>query len=223
MTGLTEVTLRKVYKELLENWDDLLPSNYTPAVPPERAFPTTVIASGRASATKVDLVETTSSMDRDKQPEVKGNNLNEILDTGHRGRAKEEAESRSNSHVLNRVPTFWQPQAPLGTSGPRTLEDKHQNITRGTDINELHTNRQDLEQKVDQESNRATNPLKTNQLASPPTSSASSVSRQFWPPPISGPPSVRFVLPPHAMPGYAEHKGSGSLNGSRNSSQCGDT
>lgn len=223
MTGLTEVTLRKVYKELLENWDDLLPSNYTPAVPPERAFPTTVIASGRASATKVDLVETTSSVDRDKQPEVKGNNLNEILDTGHRGRAKEEAESRSNSHVLNRVPTFWQPQAPLGTSGPRTLEDKHQNITRGTDINELHTNRQDLEQKVDQESNRATNPLKTNQLASPPTSSASSVSRQFWPPPISGPPNVRFVLPPHAMPGYAEHKGSGSLNGSRNSSHCGDT
>ncbi|KAF5190932.1 Plant-specific tfiib-related protein [Thalictrum thalictroides] len=31
VTGLTEVTLRKVYKELLENWDDLLPANYTPA------------------------------------------------------------------------------------------------------------------------------------------------------------------------------------------------
>ncbi|CAA6657574.1 unnamed protein product [Spirodela intermedia] len=39
VTGLTEVTLRKVYKELLENWDDLLPPNYTPAVPPEKAFP----------------------------------------------------------------------------------------------------------------------------------------------------------------------------------------
>ena len=50
VTGLTEVTLRKVYKELLENWDDLLPSNYTPAVPPERAFPTTVISSARSSA-----------------------------------------------------------------------------------------------------------------------------------------------------------------------------
>ncbi|WZY67995.1 hypothetical protein YC2023_000235 [Brassica napus] len=33
ITGLSEVTLRKVYKELLENWDDLLPSNYTPQSP----------------------------------------------------------------------------------------------------------------------------------------------------------------------------------------------
>ncbi|XP_078430409.1 plant-specific TFIIB-related protein [Wolffia australiana] len=47
VTGLTEVTLRKVYKELLENWDDLLPPNYTPAVPPEKAFPMTAISSGR--------------------------------------------------------------------------------------------------------------------------------------------------------------------------------
>ncbi|KAJ9561879.1 hypothetical protein OSB04_007039 [Centaurea solstitialis] len=50
VTGLTEVTLRKVYKELLENWDDLLPSNYTPAIPPEKAFPTATIASGRSSS-----------------------------------------------------------------------------------------------------------------------------------------------------------------------------
>ncbi|XP_024529281.1 plant-specific TFIIB-related protein 1 [Selaginella moellendorffii] len=40
-TGLTEVTLRKVYKELLENLDDLMPKDYTPAVPPEKAFPVT--------------------------------------------------------------------------------------------------------------------------------------------------------------------------------------
>ncbi|CAI9110746.1 OLC1v1010822C1 [Oldenlandia corymbosa var. corymbosa] len=45
VTGLTEVTLRKVYKELLENWDDLLPSNYNPVVPPEKAFPMASIAS----------------------------------------------------------------------------------------------------------------------------------------------------------------------------------
>ncbi|KAL8250862.1 hypothetical protein R6Q59_034555 [Mikania micrantha] len=51
VTGLTEVTLRKVYKELLENWDDLLPSNYTPAIPPEKAFPSATIASGRSSST----------------------------------------------------------------------------------------------------------------------------------------------------------------------------
>ncbi|KAL7141758.1 hypothetical protein ABFS83_08G075200 [Erythranthe nasuta] len=48
VTGLTEVTLRKVYKELLENWDDLLPSNYNPVVPPEKAFPTATISSGRS-------------------------------------------------------------------------------------------------------------------------------------------------------------------------------
>ncbi|KAI3777287.1 hypothetical protein L1987_47086 [Smallanthus sonchifolius] len=51
VTGLTEVTLRKVYKELLENWDDLLPSNYTPAIPPEKAFPSATIALGRPSST----------------------------------------------------------------------------------------------------------------------------------------------------------------------------
>lgn len=55
VTGLTEVTLRKVYKELLENWNDLLPSNYTPAVPPEKAFPMTAVALGRASATRADV------------------------------------------------------------------------------------------------------------------------------------------------------------------------
>lgn len=59
VTGLTEVTLRKVYKELLENWDDLLPPNYTPATPPEKAFPmTAAFYSGRASVVKSDVIET---------------------------------------------------------------------------------------------------------------------------------------------------------------------
>jgi transcription initiation factor TFIIB len=52
VTGLTEVTLRKVYKELLENWDDLLPPDYTPATPPEKAFPMTTIYSVRSSSGK---------------------------------------------------------------------------------------------------------------------------------------------------------------------------
>lgn len=230
MTGLTEVTLRKVYKELLENWDDLLPSNYTPAVPPERAFPTTVIASGRASAPKVDLVEVTSSSDRDKQSEIKGNKTIECPDTGHLARAKEEAESRGNSlgasnPVLSRPPTFWQPQAPFVTSGSRTVGEKIQNISRGTDINELHSNHQELERKVDHDTNHATtNSLKPNQLVSLPTSSGSSVSRQFWPPHIPvPPPNVRFVQPPSVVSGYAEHQGAGSLNGTRNANQFGDT
>ncbi|ONK59877.1 uncharacterized protein A4U43_C08F11880 [Asparagus officinalis] len=73
VTGLTEVTLRKVYKELLENWDDLLPPNYTPAVPPEKAFPMTSITSGRSSTPKVEVPE-------DKPPELKKSEVREEND-----------------------------------------------------------------------------------------------------------------------------------------------
>ena len=43
-----------MYKELLGNWDDLLslPPDYTPATPPEKAFPRTSIYSGRSASTK---------------------------------------------------------------------------------------------------------------------------------------------------------------------------
>eukprot|EP00250_Pteridium_aquilinum_P018253 c24007_g1_i3 orf=2029-3945(+) len=51
-TALTEVTLRKVYKELLENINDLLPANYTPAVPLEKAFPVSGSSSSRGPATR---------------------------------------------------------------------------------------------------------------------------------------------------------------------------
>ncbi|KAJ7565697.1 hypothetical protein O6H91_02G071700 [Diphasiastrum complanatum] len=60
-TGLTEVTLRKVYKELLENLDDLLPTDYTPAVPPEKAFPVTAAALGRICATRSSAASGISS------------------------------------------------------------------------------------------------------------------------------------------------------------------
>jgi transcription initiation factor TFIIB len=201
VTGLTEVTLRKVYKELLENWDDLLPSNYTPAVPPERAFPTTVIASGRASAPKGDFVEGTSSLERDKLLEIKVNKPDEVPDMAHQARVKEEAESRGNSHgpsnpVLNRPPAIWQAQAPFGTSGLR--EDIIQNITQGTDINELHSNSQELEHKKDKDANGATDSLKPNQLSSPATSSASSIMH-VWPPYMSKPLNVPVVQPPNVM------------------------
>lgn len=71
VTGLTEVTLRKVYKELLENWDDLLPANYTPAVPPEKAFPMTTISSGRLAAGRAEPVEggpSSAQLEREKHP-----------------------------------------------------------------------------------------------------------------------------------------------------------
>ncbi|KAF8405202.1 hypothetical protein HHK36_010102 [Tetracentron sinense] len=117
VTGLTEVTLRKVYKELLENWDDLLPPNYTPAVPPEKAFPTTAITSGRSSsAPRVDLVEVASSSDKEKQPEVtKPNKPPELLET----------ESKAT--------TFWQPQHAFGTPGFRPSEgERSQNVSRAS-------------------------------------------------------------------------------------------
>lgn len=143
VTGLTEVTLRKVYKELLENWDDLLPSNYTPAVPPERAFPTTVIASGRSSAPKVDAFEGTS-LDKDK--ETKPNIIPiEISDMGHPSRVKEDSESKFVSRgmynpVTNRSTTLCQPQPAKGTSVASTAGKKSQSDNQGMDIVKEHSN-----------------------------------------------------------------------------------
>lgn len=51
-TALTEVTLRKVYKELLENIGDLLPANYSPVVPLEKAFPGLGSSSSRVLASQ---------------------------------------------------------------------------------------------------------------------------------------------------------------------------
>lgn len=203
VTGLTEVTLRKVYKELLENWDDLLPSNYTPAVPPERAFPTTVIASGRSSTAKVDVVEIISSLDSEKLPEIKPNKPNDVSAMVHLSRGKDEAEGKSNApanhSTLNQQSTFWQPQLPSGTHN-------HQNVLQGMDIDVLQRNHQQPEHMAG-ETNGAANgsSLKSNQLCCPPSSSANSVKRPFSAPPSSGPSNVRLVQSPKTMPGYPEH------------------
>ncbi|KAJ1419040.1 hypothetical protein SESBI_15302 [Sesbania bispinosa] len=202
VTGLTEVTLRKVYKELLENWDDLLPSNYTPAVPPERAFPTTIIASGRSSITKVDAVEITS-LDSEKLPEIKPSKHNEVSVMAHQSRGKDEAEGKSNARAshstLNQQSSFWQSQLPSGTNN-------HQNILQGMDIDVLQRNHQQPE-PMGEDINGATSAssLKSSQLCSPPASSASSVMRPFSAQPSSGPPNVRLVQSPKTMPGYPEH------------------
>ncbi|XP_061342336.1 plant-specific TFIIB-related protein 1 isoform X2 [Gastrolobium bilobum] len=189
VTGLTEVTLRKVYKELLENWDDLLPSNYTPAVPPERAFPTTIIASSRSSTAKVDAIEIIS-LDSEKLPEIKPSKPNE-------------AEGKSNagaSHsTMNQQSTFWQSQLPSGTHN-------HQVVLQGMDIDGLQHNHQHPEHMAEDTNGAASaNSLKSSQLCSPPASSASSVMRPFSAPPSSGPPNVRLVQSPKIMPGYPEH------------------
>ncbi|XP_062102377.1 plant-specific TFIIB-related protein 1 [Humulus lupulus] len=172
VTGLTEVTLRKVYKELLDNWDDLLPSNYTPAVPPERAFPTTVIASGRSSASKVDFMEATASLDREKQPDTKPNKPNEVLDTSHyQARVKEDAEGKGNSRgahssIPNRPTLLWQSQLPFGTSGFRSTSDKG---PRGMDIDENHSNHQLLDQKIDKDQMSVTNTASLDREKQPDT------------------------------------------------------
>lgn len=204
VTGLTEVTLRKVYKELLENWDDLLPSNYTPAVPPERAFPTTVIASGRSSTAKVDAVEVISSLDSEKLPDIKPGKPNEVSAMVHQLRGKDEAEGKSNAHhashsTLNQHSTFWQSQLPSGSHN-------HQNALQGTDIDVLQRNHQQPDHMAE-DTNDAANggSLKSDQLCSPPASNESSIMRPFSAPPSSGPSNVRLVQSPKIMPGYPEH------------------
>ncbi|KAG9135806.1 hypothetical protein Leryth_002531 [Lithospermum erythrorhizon] len=115
VTGLTEVTLRKVYKELLENWDDLLPSNYNPVVPPEKAFPTATITSGRSSVSKVDPVDA-MPMDRDRQADIRPMKSNDASQPT----SGEGDESKNSPHVqnpLHQMSSFWRPlQPPLAGS-----------------------------------------------------------------------------------------------------------
>ncbi|KAA8547341.1 hypothetical protein F0562_003795 [Nyssa sinensis] len=225
VTGLTEVTLRKVYKELLENWDDLLPSNYTPAVPPEKAFPTTSIATGRSSAPRVDLIDGTS-LDRDKQSEIKPTKLNDVLDTCNQTKGKEDTENKGNFHgshtpALNRVPTFLQSQLPFGTSGIRTVGEKNQNVSQEMDIDSM-SHSQELE-KVDNDAKVATITLRPSQFSSPPVSAASPGAWPYRTPASSGPSSVRFMQPPKVASGIADLKGNGHQNESKKTDQCGDT
>ena len=195
VTGLTEVTLRKVYKELLENWDDLLPSNYTPAVPPEKAFPTTAITSGRSTAPRVDLVEIVSCLDRgDKQAESKLSKPNETLETSHQARGKDNTECKGNSPLgLNRPTTFWQLPPPFGGTGFRTSGEKSQIVSGGgMDMNmNMNMNEEcgasppeELEQKFD---NGATVSVRSEQFPSgPPPSTGSSIAWPFRQRPSSG-------------------------------------
>lgn len=230
VTGLTEVTLRKVYKELLENWDDLLPSNYTPAVPPEKAFPTTTIATGRSSGPRVDPIDL-SSVERDKQQDSKPNKQIETLEPGLQARGKDDAESNGNpsgthTAMLNRPPHYRQPWLQFGPPGVWTAGDRNQTIVRA-DINEAQTSCPELEQKGDKpkiDSKGATSSLRPSQFSTTPASNVSTITWPFRSPPSSGPtPNMPIVHPPKLPPGYAELKGPGSQNGSKNTNQGGDS
>ncbi|KAL6867667.1 hypothetical protein ACP4OV_015691 [Aristida adscensionis] len=150
VTGLTEVTLRKVYKELLENWDDLLPPDYTPATPPEKAFPMTNIYSGRSSSSK-DLYQD-KLLDSIKQ---KGPGTAE---PDHMVTVKEEEDKKITA--LGRLPAklephdmskaFWQSNAPFSSS-PTSDCDKTETNVRGFNLNEatcaMDSDRSDITMK----------------------------------------------------------------------------
>ncbi|PPS07524.1 hypothetical protein GOBAR_AA13119 [Gossypium barbadense] len=231
VTGLTEVTLRKVYKELLENWDDLLPSNYTPAVPPEKAFPTTTIATGRSSVPRVDSIDLSSTADRDKQQDSKPIKPNDLSEAGLQARGKDDAENNGNSSgthaaMLNRPPHFRQPWLQFGAPGVRTVGDKNQ-TTIGGDIREAQPSCPESEHKVDMpktDTKGASSSLRPSQFSSSPASNVSTITWPFRSPASSGPsPNMPIVHPPKLPPGFAELKGSGTQNGSKVTNPSGDS
>ncbi|MBA0618169.1 hypothetical protein Godav_027552, partial [Gossypium davidsonii] len=231
VTGLTEVTLRKVYKELLENWDDLLPSNYTPAVPPEKAFPTTTIATGRSSVPRVDSIDLSSTADRDKQQDSKPIKPNDVSEAGLQARGKDDAENNGNSSgthaaMLNRPPHFRQPWLQFGAPNVRTVGDKNQ-TTIGGDVSEAQPSCPESEQKVYMpkiDTKGASSSLRPSQFSSSPASNVSTITWPFRSPASSGPsPNMPIVHPPKLPPGFAELKGSGTQNGSKVTNPSGDS
>lgn len=183
VTGLTEVTLRKVYKELLENWDDLLPSNYNPVVPPEKAFPTATISSGRSSSTRADLVEA----------ETKHNTKpSEVVGVSNQVKGKENAETKDNflrafSQAMLGTP-FWKP----GQRPPET----NTVLTHNMEI-DLQSNSRE-EKRID-DAMVGSSSLRPVQFPSPPSLAAGVVPWPFRPPMTSGlPPSAQFGQPQKA-------------------------
>ncbi|KAG1342153.1 plant-specific TFIIB-related protein 1 [Cocos nucifera] len=124
--GLTEVTLRKVYKESLENWDDLLPPNYIPAVPPEKAFPMTAISSGRSSTPKIDE-------EVEKKSNLHGHSLTPF-----------NVQDRNEA-------AFWQPQAPFGMPVSKADEEKDQKADKGMNVGNTRSPPSDCEPQVNRD------------------------------------------------------------------------
>ncbi|XP_047973019.1 plant-specific TFIIB-related protein 1 [Salvia hispanica] len=178
VTGLTEVTLRKVYKELLENWDDLLPSNYNPVVPPEKAFPTATISSGRLSSSRGDLVEGTPL---EKHTESRHTKPTETLGTSLQTKGKESAasESKESFHrAYNQAmlgTPFWKPQVPVGISSTQR-PDSTQNMEIDLQCNIGE------DKRLDTDATAASSSLRHAQFPSPPALAAGVVPWPFQPP-----------------------------------------
>ncbi|XP_010531026.1 PREDICTED: plant-specific TFIIB-related protein 1 [Tarenaya hassleriana] len=196
VTGLTEVTLRKVYKELLENWDDLLPSNYTPAVPPEKAFPTTNISTARSTTPRaVDSAEANSSSDRDKPSTKPGETFDAA--TGYQPKGKED----------NKQPSFRQPWL-LGKPSCDTISVMNQGCEKGE-------GRKSRSQEAEKQQGDPSSSSAYIRQPSQYSSSNSGVSTINWSfRPSSGATgssmNVSVVQPPPKLPpGYAEIRGGG--------------
>ncbi|KAF9609437.1 hypothetical protein IFM89_016237 [Coptis chinensis] len=239
VTGLTEVTLRKVYKELLENWDDLLPANYTPAVPPEKAFPTTAITSARSLAPRVDASEVAISSDKDKQPEVEKDKKIILPEVDNLVKGKMESEVKSTTRVphsppapigagnidqqvLNRAKTFWDPQHPFKVPGfQHSMAEKDQTKGRGIDINETQFNLSDFETKADKEPMDIDSLQRPPQFSGPSPSNASSHLWSFHTQLSSNSSSVKF-LEPSQRSRFQGVKGVGNQNSSEETGHGGD-
>lgn len=227
VTGLTEVTLRKVYKELLENWDDLLPSNYTPAVPPEKAFPTATISSGRSATPRADIAEG-SSLDRDKLPEINHTKPTDVSEACLQITGKENTESKYNfggmyNPAMQQAPAFWKPQAPPSGTCMNNAGEKNQNMTREMNIDKP-PNSEELEKKVDKDAKPSSTSLWQGQFSSTPAVNASSVSFPSRSPvPMGTPPSVRYVQMPKVTASGTVDIGTSNQSGSKKIHQNGDS
>ncbi|KAM0884292.1 hypothetical protein ACQ4PT_031092 [Festuca glaucescens] len=124
-----------LYKELLENWDDLLPQNYTPATPPEKAFPMTNIYSARSSSGK-DLYQD-KLLDSIKQKSC------EAAEPDHMVIVKDEEDRKAGllgqppsileAHDLNQA--CWQQNVPFSASS-KSDRDNTETSVRGFNLNE---------------------------------------------------------------------------------------
>lgn len=163
VTGLTEVTLRKVYKELLENWDDLLPSNYNPVVPPEKAFPTATISSGRSSSSRGDLIEGSPMEKHNESRPTKPCEMS-VMTPQTKGK-----DCAYNQAML--AMPFWKHQYPVGISVPQRPE-LDQITTQDMEV--------DLEKRLDTDA--ACSSLRHVQFPSPPALAAGVLPWPFRPP-----------------------------------------
>ncbi|CAL1399796.1 unnamed protein product [Linum trigynum] len=216
VTGLTEVTLRKVYKELLENWDDLLPSNYTPAVPPEKAFPTTTFTSGRSAVLQPRAeppLEFMSSEKDKQQPENKPNEVMMMSPHGNEGNCSNSSQGINNS-TSPAWHTFRQPWLQFATPGEKSAcgQGSPSESAPGRRVMDEKLDRHKMDTDATATTSAGVGAGKGNQFAT--TATSSSMSTITWPfrstssSSSAGSPIIQ--PPPKLAPGFAELKAVGS-------------